>query len=127
MSKKSKEDFTKRNIIGVSVAFIIPLVILFLLIFLSDNSYNYEKVSDVTAIVIDKEYKETTSSSLIGPVVCTDLKKEYFLTLQYNEVSTIIQNKTLYDALDIGSTINVDLYVYYDKDGNITSKKLVLK
>ena len=127
MSKKSKEDFTKRNIIGVSVAFIIPLVILFLLIFLSDNSYNYEKVSDVTAIVIDKECKEITSSSLIGPVVCTDFKKEYFLTLQYNEVSTIIQNKTLYDALDIGSTINVDLYVYYDKDGNITSKKLVLK
>lgn len=127
MSKKSKEDFTTWDIIGVSLAFIIPLVLLFLLIFLPDTSYNYEKISDVTAIVIDKECRETTSNSLIGPVVSTEIKKEYCLTLQYDDVITIIKSKTLYNALDIGSTINVDLYVYYDKDGNITSKKLVLK
>lgn len=127
MSKKSKEDFKKGDILFFSVVGIISLFIIFLLIFLPDTSYNYEKVSDVTAIVIDKECRETTSNYLIGPVVCTDFKKEYFLTFQYDEVSTIIRNKTLYDALDIGSTINVDLYVYYDKDGNITSKKLVLK
>lgn len=49
MSPKKQEDFKKGDIIFFSVVCIISLFIIFLLILLPDASYNYEKVSDVTA------------------------------------------------------------------------------
>ena len=92
-----------------------------------DNSYYSEKIPNVKATVIDKEYRENDSYYLIGTTIGIDQEYEYLLTFRYNDVSTIIQNQTLYNALDIGSTINVDLYIYYDKNGNATSKELVTK
>ena len=91
------------------------------------NSYDYEKVSNVTATVIDKEYRVNDSYYMIGPTIGIDQEEEYLLTLKYDEVYTIIKDQTLYNTLDVGATINVNLYEYYDKDGNITSKKLVIK
>ena len=94
---------------------------------LFNNSNNFEKVYDVTATVIDKKYRVNDSYYMIGSTIGIEQEEEYLLTLKYDEVHTVIRNQTLYKALDIGSTINADLYVYYDKDGNITSKKLVIK
>lgn len=47
---------------------------------------------------------------------------EYNITVQYTDITKTFDSKSLYDTYEVGNSIEVDLTIYYDSDGIVTSR-----
>ncbi len=119
MGKEEDDD-------GRYTEFIIGILVIIIafIIYLVPNESIVDE-STVTAIVTDKEFNPTYYY-LIGTTIGYD-DEEYLITVDYEDITTTFDNATLYNAVNIGDTIQVNLYTYYDENGNVERKVLRLK
>ena len=50
--------------------------------------------------------------------------EEYNITIQYNELVKIYDSKSLYNAVEIGDTIDMELTTYFNSDGKIERQSI---
>ena len=50
--------------------------------------------------------------------------EEYNITVQYNDLVEIYDNKSLYEAVEIGDTIDMELTTYFNSQGEIQNQSI---
>ena len=90
--------------------------------------------SDVSATVTKMQYEASytafipmynaaTKTTMYLP---SEQPEQYLVTINYESVSEIFDNQTLYESVKEGDTIQMILCKYYDKDNNLIKETLLL-
>lgn len=89
--------------------------------------------TEVIATITDKEHignKTNYIPMYAGDVfyfIPQNISEKHKVTITYEDVSVTIEDKELYDSYNENDTISMILQTAYDKKGNITKQRLVLK
>ena len=113
------------------VLFILAILAFFNCIITSDT-YIAPETTIVKATVTSKEHIETyTDFGYYFDVWKGKFRwkfktfpEEYHVTIQYNDLVKIYDRKSLYEAVEIGDTIDVELTTYFNSEGEISNQSI---
>lgn len=82
----------------------------------------------VDAVVINKEYKKPYITPIMSGKVVVPIThpEKYIVILQYDNVKESIDSESLYELVEIGSTLPVVYRVGKDVNGDVISESLKL-
>lgn len=82
----------------------------------------------VDAVVVDKEYKKSYTTHVMSGKVLVPIRhpEKHFVTLQYKDVRDTIENESLYNLVEIGSSLPVNYKVGKNANGDIVRESLEL-
>lgn len=92
-----------------------------------------QEVTEVTAIVSDKEYKEESSRLIpirVGKITSYNKRnypEEYLVTVYYNGITDIINNQELYNAVEEGNAVKVFLKTEYNNKQEILNQEFLFE
>lgn len=109
--------------------FITIFILLISFLLCSCTKYNFQ--SNVEALVIDKHYESDYTIIIpvittIGNTTTTTMQTQYYpeeynVKIKYEHFTTTIDNKELYNKLNMGDKVNVKLYLSKDKQSGYIS------
>ena len=132
------ESRTERILIGVSFGMMFLIMIFLVYLMFAGESMSidcpesiYEnRPEEVSAIVVNKEYIESTSYIYFNPALKMLMPYQepakYYVEIAYEDVSEIFNSQTLYDSTEVGDIIKVYLYKKFDNDNNLINESIGL-
>ena len=116
------------------VLFIICILAFFCYTIPSCNRFVFGETTIVQATVINKEYIESYRDygyhfNIIKGKRCLGFRhfpEQYNITVQYKDLVEICDSKDLYETVNLGDTIDVELTTFFDFKGGIESQNIHL-